>query len=135
MNNAVLLLAALTSGGLLLWPALRNAGGGAHAVSVTEAVRLINREKGVLLHLGSADEYAKGHAVGARHLPDNAVDKPPAGVLPSNKTLPVLVMCAQGRRASAAVATLRQAGHTQALAVQGGLQAWRDAQLPTESAA
>lgn len=135
VNNWVLLLAALTSGGLLLWPMISQAQGGAQAVSVSEAVRLINREKGVLVDISTAAEYAAGHATGARHIPaDQITASPPAAGLPSNKSLPVLVMCAQGARSARVAGQLRKSGFQRALSVQGGLAAWREAHLPVEKA-
>ncbi len=123
---------ALTSGGLLLWPTLRGgaAGGG---VSTAEAVRLINREKGVLIDVCEPAEYAAGHAGGARNAPLAQLDGHKA--LPTNKTLPVLLMCASGARAQRAAAQLRKAGWEKAVAVSGGTAAWREAGLPIEKSA
>jgi len=64
LENWVLVLMALTSGTLLLWPSLARQGGG--AVGAAEAVRLINREKAVLIDVSEPDEFAQGHAAGAR---------------------------------------------------------------------
>ena len=50
--------------------------------------------------------------------------------LPGNKALPVIVVCASGMRSQRAVATLRRAGFEKALSLQGGLRAWREANLP-----
>ena len=55
--------------------------------------------------------------------------------LPSNKSLPVIVMCPNGARAAKAAAQLRQAGWEKAVALSGGTAAWRDASLPVEKAA
>ena len=67
IDNWTLILLAVASGGLLLWQALqKNAGGG---VGTAEAVRLINREKGVLIDVSEPAEFAAGHAVGARNIP------------------------------------------------------------------
>jgi rhodanese-related sulfurtransferase len=55
--------------------------------------------------------------------------------LPTNKTLPVVLMCPTGSRAGRAAATLRKAGFEKAVAVSGGTAAWREAQLPIEKAA
>ena len=133
IDNWVLVLAALTSGGLLLVPTLRYAQGGSGSVSVSEAVRLINREKGVLVDISTAAEFAAGHASGARHIAAEqlAATPLPSG-LPSNKALPVLLMCASGQRSQKAAQALRSAGYERALSVQGGLQAWREAQMPID---
>jgi rhodanese-related sulfurtransferase len=44
-------------------------------------------------------------------------------------------MCASGARAGRAASLLRKAGHEQAVAVNGGLGAWREAGLPIEKSA
>jgi rhodanese-related sulfurtransferase len=55
--------------------------------------------------------------------------------LPGNKTQPLLLMCDSGIRASKAAATLRKAGYERAVTVDGGMAAWREAQMPVEKTA
>jgi rhodanese-related sulfurtransferase len=131
--NWHLILMALTSGGLLLWPLVRQGAGGAGAVSTSEAVRLINREKAVLIDVSEPAEYAAGHAGGARNVPLAQLDG--AKGLPTNKTLPLLVMCPTGTRSRRAAEQLRKAGWEKAVAVAGGTAAWREANLPIEKSA
>lgn len=134
VDNWVLILMAVTSGLLLMVPVLRRSGGGGgNSVGTAEAVRLINREKGLLIDVSEAAEYAAGHAAGARNVPLAQLDNV-AGVkgLPANKTLPILLMCPSGSRANRAVALLRKAGFEKAVAVAGGTAAWREANLPIE---
>ncbi len=126
IDNWMLIVLAATSGGLLLWQVLqKNAGGG---VGTAEAVRLINREKGVLIDVSEPAEYAASHASGARNIPLGSLSG--AKDLPSNKTLPLLLICPTGARAGRAAGLLRKAGHDKATAVTGGLAAWREAGLP-----
>lgn len=125
-----LVLTALVSGGLLLWPSLGRSGGGGHRVTTAEAVRLINREKAVLIDVSEPAEYAAGHASQARNIPFGKLEG--AKGLPSNKAVPLVVMCPTGARANRAVATLRKLGYAKASALVGGLAAWREAQLPVE---
>lgn len=132
LDNWVLILVAFVSGAMLVWPMVRKGGGGA-SVSTAEAVRLINREKGVLLDVGEPAEYAAGHANGARSIPFGQLEG--SKDLPSNKALPILVMCPTGARAGRAAALLRKAGYEKAVAVAGGTAAWREAQLPVEKSA
>eukprot|EP01036_Dinobryon_divergens_P051509 gene51509-68928_t len=68
IDNWLLVAAALVSGGLLLWPMLKR-GSGAGAVSPVEAVRLINREKAVVIDVCEPAEYAAGHVAGSRSVP------------------------------------------------------------------
>lgn len=128
IDNWTLLLVAFVSGGLLVWPLMRR--GGAAAIGTAEAVRLINREKGVLVDVCEAAEYAGGHAAGARNVPLSAL--PASKDLPTNKALPLVVLCASGARAGRAAAILRKAGYEKAVPLAGGTAAWRDAGLPTE---
>ena len=135
VDNWILLLVAFVSGAMLVWPMVRRSGG-SEAVSPNEAVRLINREKGVLVDVSEPGEYAAGHAIGARNVPFGKLDgAEKAKDLPSNKTLPILLMCPTGARAGRAAALLRKAGYDKAVAVAGGTAAWREASLPTEKAA
>jgi rhodanese-related sulfurtransferase len=132
LENWILFALAATSGGLLLLPMLRG-GGGNGSVGTAEAVRLINREKGVLIDVAEPDEYAAGHAGGARNIPLSQLEGHKA--LPTNKTLPLLLMCPSGARAGRAAALLRKAGYEKATAVAGGTAAWREASLPIEKGA
>jgi rhodanese-related sulfurtransferase len=132
LDNWILFAMALSSGGLLLWPLVKG-GTGAGSVGTAEAVRLINREKGVLIDVSEPAEYAAGHAGGARNIPLAQLDG--AKGLPTNKTLPVLVMCPTGTRSRRAAEQLRKAGWEQAMAVAGGTSAWREAALPIEKSA
>jgi rhodanese-related sulfurtransferase len=129
LDNWFYVVAALVSGGLLLWPLLRG-GSGAGAVSTAEAVRLINREKGVLIDVGEPAEYAAGHAVGARNIPFGSLEG--AKNLPTNKALPLILVCPTGARAGRAVGLLKKQGYQNVQALQGGLAAWREASLPVD---
>lgn len=132
LENWVLIVVALVSGALLLWPSLSKHGGAA-AVGTSEAVRLINREKAVLIDVSEPEEFAQGHAAGARNVPLKALQG--AKELPSNKQLPLVLMCSTGARAARAAGELRKAGHQRAIALSGGLKAWREANLPLEKSA
>jgi rhodanese-related sulfurtransferase len=130
--NWLLLLTALVSGGLLLWPTLKGRTGGT-SVATAEAVRLMNREKALLIDVSEPEEFARGHANGARNVPLGRLEG--AKELPSNKALPLIVVCPTGARAGRAVALLRKAGYERAHSLEGGLAAWREANLPVEKSA
>ena len=132
VDNWILLAAAFTSGSLLVWPMMRH-GAGAGTVGTSEAVRLINREKGILVDVAEPAEYAAGHAAGARNVPFGSLET--SKDLPSNKALPLLVLCPTGARAGRAAGLLRKAGYANAVSVAGGTAAWRDASLPVEKTA
>jgi len=127
-----LVLVAVVSGGLLLWPMI-NRGTYGGKINVTEAVRLINREKGVLIDVSEPAEYAAGHAAGSRSVPLGALEK--STNLPKNKALPLVVVCQRGTRSVRAAATLKKLGFENPRVLAGGLAAWREANLPLEKSA
>jgi rhodanese-related sulfurtransferase len=131
LENWVLILVAFVSGGMLVWPMVNKGRGG--SIGPAEAVRLINREKGVLVDVCEPSEFAAGHAVGARNVPLGSLEG--SKDLPSNKALPIIVMCTSGARAGRAAALLRKAGYEKAVALAGGNAAWREASLPVEKKA
>jgi rhodanese-related sulfurtransferase len=133
IDNWFLFAAAIVSGGLLLWPLIARGGGGPSRVGTNEAVRLINREKAVLLDVSEPAEFAAGHASGSRNVPFGQLEK--STDLPKNKTLPLVVVCPTGARAGRAVSILRKLGYEKAQALAGGLAAWREASLPVDKAA
>jgi len=130
IDNWALILIALTSGGMLLWSSY----GGSNAsdgISAAQAVLKVNREKGVIIDVCEPAEYQAGHAVGSKSIPLGQLDKR-LGDLPKDKNTPVLVMCASGVRAKRAAAQLRKQGYVNAVAITGGMRAWREAGLPVE---
>jgi rhodanese-related sulfurtransferase len=131
LDNWYLVLIAAVSGGLLVWPALTRAQGGG-GVTPAQAVQLINREKAVVVDVSEPGEFAAAHLIGARNVPLGQLDA--SRELPSNKQLPVIVVCASGNRAARAAKALQAKGHAKAVALAGGLAAWRAADLPVEKA-
>ena len=55
--------------------------------------------------------------------------------LPTNKALPLVLVCASGARSSRAAAQLRKAGYSSVHSLSGGTEAWRNASLPIEKSA
>ena len=131
LDNWTLILVAFASGGLLVWPMVVRSRGS--SVGTTEAVRLINREKGMLIDVSEPAEFAAGHAAGSRSVP--LADLETSKSLPTNKALPLIIVCPTGMRAGRAAAALRKRGYERAIALAGGSAAWREASLPIEKSA
>ena len=131
LDNWLMVAMACVSGGMLLWPQLRGAAG-AGAINVAEAVRLINREKGVLIDVSEPSEFASAHASGSKNIPFGQIES--SKDLPSNKAVPVILVCASGARAGRAAGLLRAKGYDKATSLAGGLSAWREANLPLDKA-
>ena len=131
LDNWYLFVLALGAAALLLMPTMKNIGGG--TLAPAQAVQLINREKAVIVDVSEPDEFAQAHANGARNIPlAQLEERLPQTV--KNKALPVILMCAQGKRSQGAVAIAQKLGYANAQALAGGLKAWRAADMPVEKA-
>ncbi len=101
---------------------------GAAAISTNEAIALHN--KGALvLDVRSAEEFATGHIVNARNIPQESL----ADSLDSIKKYrekPVIVCCESGVRSAAATKLLKAQGYTTVFNLSGGLATWRRDNLP-----
>ena len=131
IDNWMLISVAVASGGMLLWPVVQGASGG--SLTAAGAVQLINREKGVLIDVCEPDEYAQGHAAGARNVPLSQFEAK-LGEAVKNKTLPLILICRTGSRSGRAVALAQKLGYANAQSLGGGLAGWKNANLPVEKA-
>lgn len=132
IDNWMLILIALASGGMLIWPLI--AGGmNAGALNASGAVQLINREKAVVVDVCEPAEFAAGHVGGAKNVPLGELEAKLPGMV-KNKTLPLILVCASGARSGRAVAIAKKLGYEQAQSLGGGLKAWKEANLPIEKA-
>jgi len=86
----------------------------------------------VILDVRERDAYAAGHVPGARHLPRGQLELRVNEELP-DPTLRILAVCEFGRVSTLAAATLRQIGFQRAIALDGGMKAWREAGYPLVS--
>lgn len=131
VENWMIIAVAVASGGMLLWPLVKGATGG--ALSPASAVQLINRERAVVVDVCEPEEFSAGHVGGARNVPLGQLEKRLPEVV-KNKTLPVILVCNNGGRAVRAEGIARKLGYDKAQAMAGGLKAWKDANLPVEKA-
>ena len=116
----------------MLWPVL-SSGGGAGGINPTEAVQLINHEKAVVVDVCSPQEYASGHVAGAKNVPLQDLESRLSNVA-KNKNVPLVLVCASGMRSRRAVAIARKLGYENAHSLNGGIGAWRSANLPVDKA-
>jgi rhodanese-related sulfurtransferase len=106
--------------------------GGSPAISRADLAQRIERGAAPLvLDVRSTSEYASGHVPGAVHIPFREVDTrhPELGAA---KDEPIVVYCAHGPRAAWAARSLRNAGYTDVVYLEGHMSAWQEAGLPSE---
>jgi len=129
IDNWYLILLALASGAMLVFPLVKGGAGG--TLSAANAVQLINREKAVVIDVSEPEEFAAGHLKAARNVPLGELQERLPAIV-KNKALPVILVCAKGPRALRAEGIAKKLGYARAQALAGGLKAWREANLPVE---
>ncbi|HEY4542889.1 MAG TPA: rhodanese-like domain-containing protein [Noviherbaspirillum sp.] len=125
-NNIWLILAALISGGALLWPSLK--GRGVNLTSL-RATQLINQSNALVLDVRDPAAYAAGHLRDAKNIPLKELSNR-TGDLAKYKDRPVIAVCQSGAQSAKAAALLRKAGFAQAYSLEGGVNGWQAAGLP-----
>ena len=83
----------------------------------------------ILLDVRERDAFDAGHIPGATHLPRGQLELRVNEMLP-DPTARILTCCEYGRISTLAAATLRMLGFQRAVALDGGMKAWREAGLP-----
>ena len=125
-QNFFLVLLALVSGGLLIFPMFRRSGS---EVSPSEATLLINRENGIVLDVRSVAEFTSGHIPEARNIPAEKLGDR-IEELAKFKDRPIIVHCQTGMRSGGACGELRKQGFARVFNLAGGVGAWQQAGLP-----
>ena len=131
LDNWMLITIALSTGFFLLLPVVQ--GAAATGISPTEAVQCMNREKGVVIDVCGADEYAQGHIKGAVNVPLDELEER-LGKAVKNKSTPVIMVCAVGARSKRAQGIAQKLGYEKVHSLHGGLKAWKEANLPVAKA-
>ena len=85
----------------------------------------------IVLDVRERDAYAAGHIPGAMHLPRGQLELLVDKRLP-DPTCRILTCCEFGKISTLAAATLRSMGYVRAVALDGGVRAWREAGYPIE---
>jgi rhodanese-related sulfurtransferase len=97
------------------------------SLSAAMAVRVIN-DGAAVVDLRSAELFAAGHIVDAKHIPEATLLAEPA-VLDGNLKGTLLV-CDTGSRSASVAAQLRKRAAQNVFTINGGLAAWQQENLP-----
>jgi len=128
-NNFIILIIAIVSGAMLLFPSLTRGRGG-QALSPTEAVQLINRNNARLIDIRSPERFAAQHITQARNIPaDQLIPQTERWA----KDTPLILVCDTGRSTTGPATQLRKQGFSSVYTLTGGLNAWVQAGLPTKT--
>ncbi|GAC1667860.1 MAG: MBL fold metallo-hydrolase [Steroidobacteraceae bacterium] len=89
------------------------------------------RDDLIVLDVREREAFEEGHILGARLLPRGQLELRVNEEL-TDPTRRILVYCEFGRVSTLATATLRQMGFRSAVALDGGMKAWREARYPVK---
>jgi rhodanese-related sulfurtransferase len=88
----------------------------------------------IVLDVRERDSFDAGHIPTARHLPRGLLELKVNEALP-DPTVRIVTYCDYGKISTLAAATLRRMGFTRAVALDGGMKAWREKNFPIEAQA
>ena len=126
-NNILLIIILVMSGSLLLWELLSRRSG--REISSLLAVQLINYKDALVLDVREESDYNEGHLPNSMHIPAVEI-KGRLEELEKFKDKPIVIVYRSGVRSGAASATLHKNGFTLIHNLAGGIDTWKDADLP-----
>ena len=92
-------------------------------------VQMINRGSPLVIDLSAFAAYEKGHIPGAKHIVPSQFDPENKDVAKA-KDLQVITVCGNGAESGKAAKRLVKAGFTNVATLAGGINAWKQADLP-----
>jgi len=102
--------------------------GRVEAVTATDLAARQARGEVLLVDVRSAEEFAAGHIPGAVNLPLESVTR---ASLPQASGHEIVLYCRSGKRSNIAATRLAEAGMPVVRQLDGGIQGWEAAGLPT----
>jgi len=129
-SNPVLFIALFVVLVLLIKAELDHQANKGLLVSPASAIRLINNnDDALIIDIRAAADYKKGHIKGAKNVQLSDF----ASTIESYsdyKNKPVLVYCNSGNTTRRAVKLLKNAGYEKINDLEGGIVAWKEANMP-----
>ena len=97
--------------------------------SAHEAVRLINKENGMIVDVRDVKLFQQGHILDAQSIPFAQLPTQFAKLV-KQKEKPIILVCMTGNQSLQAAKLLRHHGFKRVYSLKGGMGAWRVAGLP-----
>lgn len=114
---------------LLLWNIFGSSLSGVGKIGPAEVTRLLNHEKALLLDLRTTTDYSSGHILSARNIPAAELEGRQKE-LRKFKSSPIILCCSRDADGVKAGRILKIFGFEKIYSLKGGLEAWRNANLP-----
>jgi rhodanese-related sulfurtransferase len=130
-KNIWLVIIAITSAVLFIWPTVAKLFSRAREVGVADAVLMINRKDAAIVDVREPSEFKTGHIPNARNIPAGQV-KERTKELEKLKGRPILLVCQTGTRSAQIYGELTALGFAEVAGLAGGMGAWQQANMPVE---
>jgi len=130
-KNIWLVMIAITSAVLFIWPTVAKLFSRAREVGVADAVLMINRKDAAIVDVREPSEFKAGHIPNARNIPAGQV-KERTKELEKLKGRPILLVCQTGTRSATIYGELTALGFAEVAGLAGGMGAWQQANMPVE---
>lgn len=117
---------------LLIWliiSELKHSAKGLTKLSPMLAVQMMNQKETVILDVRGQSEFNSGHILNSLNVPMTQIEKQTTQ-LTKHKGKPVLLVSSLGQSISNTASLLQKEGFSELYALDGGLAAWQNAQLP-----
>lgn len=101
------------------------------AIDATDATRLYNQDAAVFIDVRNENAFQASHLPGAVNIPMAYIDQR-QDRLKRFKQRTLVVYCDNGQRTLKAIQALEAQGWSDVRQLRGGINAWREASLPTE---
>jgi rhodanese-related sulfurtransferase len=128
-GNPLLSLAFAALTAVLIFTEIKRLFRGYKTLRPAALTALVNRENALVVDLSASADFEKGHIAGSRNVLPSAFDPEHKRLAPA-RNLPVVVVCRDGQASARAAARLQKAGFSQVYWLDGGVAAWRQADLP-----
>ena len=84
-----------------------------------------------LIDVREDNEYAAGHAAGAKHMGRGIIERDIVQTFP-DKSTELILYCGGGFRSALSADMLQKMGYTNVISMDGGWKAWKDSGSPVE---
>ncbi len=128
-NHLVLSTLFVVLSGLLIRSMLTDLKQGGTSLEASGATLMLNRENAVMLDIRTAADFSEGHVINAINIPFSEFDRRTAD-LEKLRDRPVIVCCKTGTSASQSVASLKKLGFEKTYRLKGGIEGWKQSNLP-----
>ena len=128
-NHWMLSLSAAVILALLIFEELKGKAAGLTKLSAQDVSIMLNRESAVVMDLREQKSFLNGHILGSINANKDNLDNE-LKKISSHKELPLILVSDNDANISNTAAKLRKLNFTKIYMLSGGINAWKEAQLP-----